>query len=123
MADKLFKMLKKEGIGLPYPFTQALMDRKDMKIIYMTKAEIDEEVRVAAMGRLELPGNVVEGSGVEEVQESAAPTKPPRPKVNEKRLARAKELEIANNATSEKAGDSSTKVVDIPLDPEDVTVL
>lgn len=41
---KQFKMLRKEGKGMPFHFTEALYARRDMKIVYMTKAEIDTMV-------------------------------------------------------------------------------
>ena len=40
MARK-FKLLRKDGIGPIYPFTQPLFNRGDMKVVMMTKEEID----------------------------------------------------------------------------------
>lgn len=40
--EKQFLMLMKEGTGRPYPFTEALFARGDMKKVWMTHAEILE---------------------------------------------------------------------------------
>jgi hypothetical protein len=40
MARK-FKLLRKDGAGPLYPFTQPLFNRGDMKVVMMTKEEID----------------------------------------------------------------------------------
>jgi hypothetical protein len=100
MIVKKYKMLQKEGIGLPYPFTQALFDRKDMKVVYLSKAEIDQMVKELSRTIQSPTIDVEEDLVIEEEVDEPEPVveeapKPPRPKINEKRVAAFKAKEVA----------------------------
>ena len=69
-----FKMLRKHGIGFPFPFNENLANLEDMVVVEMTAAE----VRTAAVGNIVIPKSV-EQIDTPDVGLKTMPTEKPGP--------------------------------------------
>ena len=111
MADRQFKMLRKEGRGIPYPFTEALNERGDMKTVYMTKAEIDEMVKNGGVESMYDAEPVAEEEPKLEPEPDPKPTKP-RYQVNQTRVNATQAKAAKEAAEKAKADELAVKVAE-----------